>query len=145
MRSTTSARFRVFLPHLLRHLRPGGRLCIGSPSFNEEFGADKLQNLPHEYDDGMTLWSEEFSKYHSPRWWADLFRQTGLVTVSSVEELQDGVVMWEDEVLWDLERGEKPSETSLTDARQIIYGYNHRPYLTHFVLTVEACQINARK
>ena len=60
------------------------------------------------------------------------------MTVLSVEELHDGVVMWEDEVLWNLERAEKSDEEALIDARQIAYGYNHRPYLTHFVLTVEA-------
>ena len=134
-----------FLPHLLRHLKPGGRLCIGSPCFNEEFDAAKLHNLPHEYDDGTKLWNEEFSKYHSPHWWADLFRQTGLVTVLSVEELHDGVVMWEDEVLWNLERAAKSDEEALIDARQIAYGYNHRPYLTHFVLTVEARSASARQ
>jgi SAM-dependent methyltransferase len=134
-----------FIPHLLRHLKPGGRLCIGSPCFNEEFDAAQLSNLPHEYDDGTRLWNEEFSKYHSPHWWADRFRETGLVTVLSVEELPDGVVMWEDEVLWNLERGPKSPEESLVDARQIAYGYNHRPYLTHFVLTVEARPASARE
>lgn len=65
---------RGFLAHLLRHLKPHGRLVIGSPCFNQEFDSATLQNLPHEYDDGTTLWREEFSKYHSPDWWADLFR-----------------------------------------------------------------------
>jgi len=127
-----------FLAHLLGHLKPGGRVCIGSPCFNEEFDAATLHDLPQVYDDGTTLWNQEFSKYHSPHWWADLFQQTGLVNVLSVEELHDGVVMWEDEVLWNLERGEKSDEESLVDARQIAYGYKHRPYLTHFVLTVES-------
>jgi SAM-dependent methyltransferase len=133
-----------FLPHLLRHLKPGGRLGIGSPCFNEEFDPAMLHSLPPEYDDGTRLWNEEFSKYHSPHWWADRFRQTELVTVLSVEELHDGVVMWEDEVLWNLERGDTSDEQELTDARQIAYGYNHRPYLTHFVLAVEARPATAR-
>lgn len=37
-----------FLPHLIRHLKQGGRLSIGSPCFNEEFDAAQLENLPHE-------------------------------------------------------------------------------------------------
>jgi SAM-dependent methyltransferase len=128
-----------FLAHLLRHLKPGGRMCIGSPCFNQEFDSATLQNLPCEYDDGTTVWAEEFSKYHSPHWWADLFRQTGLVSIVSVEELRYGVVMWEDEVLWNLEQDEQSAtQKALIDASQIAYGYDHRPYLTHFVLTVEA-------
>lgn len=128
-----------FLASLLRHLKPGGRMSIGSPCFNQEFDSAALQNLPHEYDDGTTLWAEEFSKYHSPNWWADLFRQTGLVSIVSVEELRDGVVIWEDEVLWDLEQDAKSAaQKALIDASQIAYGYDHRPYLTHFILTVEA-------
>ncbi len=40
---------------------------------------------------------------------------------------------------------EKSNEETLIDARQIAYGYNHRPYLTHFVLTVEARSAGSRQ
>jgi len=53
--------------------------------------------------------------------------------------------MWEDEVLWNLEGAEKSQEESLIDARQIAYGYNQRPYLTHFVLTVESRSTSAHR
>ena len=56
------------------------------------------------------------------------------------EELEDGLVMWEDDFLY---RGERASWTDSWLERaswlgeQIIYGQDHRPYLTHFIATVE--------
>ena len=70
-----------FLPHLIRHLKQGGGCLSAVRASTRNSMRRKLENLPHEYDDGTRLWPEEFSRYHSPQWWADLFRQTGLVNV----------------------------------------------------------------
>ncbi len=69
-----------FWGRLLPHLKSGGQLSIGSPCFSAEFSPDALRNLPPEYDDGTELWSQEFSRYHSPPWWADLLDRTGLLS-----------------------------------------------------------------
>ena len=95
----------VFWQHLLPHLKPGGRLCTGSPCFNEEFSTDARAHLPPVYDDGTDLWPMELSRYHSPSWWANLISQTGLMCAVVSEELDDGVILWEDDVLDNLDNG----------------------------------------
>ncbi len=123
------------LRRILRHLRPGGRLVIGTTCFNEEpEGA-----LPEVYQqtDG---WNVEYEKYHSPPWWADHFQKTGLVDVRECLELDDGVVLWEDEFAYSGDRAGWTDEW-FDGARwlavQLTYGREHRPYLTHLVATVE--------
>ena len=41
-----------------------------------------------------------FRNYHSPPWWVALFEKTRLVDLLNCEELHDGLVMWEDDVLY---------------------------------------------
>jgi len=123
----------AFWAHLLPHLKPGGRLCIGSPCFNAEFSAEALRARPDVYDDGTNLWPDEFSRYHSPGWWADLVRQTGAMDSVESNELRDGVILWEDDVLYTIEQG-GPAQDSQRDAAQITFRGAGMPYLTHFVL-----------
>ena len=123
-----------FIAHLLKHLNPGGWFCIGSPCFNREFMARELSHLPKEYDDGTDLWMCEFSKMHSPSWWAALLEDSGLVCIEECTELQDGVIMWEDELRYNIEHRGWSQELASTNFSQIAYGYDHEPYLTHFVL-----------
>jgi len=126
-----------FMERLLRHLKPGGRFCIGSPCFNREFTERERAHLPAVYDDGTDLWPVEFSRYHSPAWWAALLERTELVRVVACEELPDGVVMWEDELRFNIESGAYAAGQAATDFAQYAYGYANEPYLTHFVLTAE--------
>jgi SAM-dependent methyltransferase len=123
----------AFWHHLLRHLKLGGRLCIGSPCFSDEFSSDALVHLPSVYDSGTGLWPDEFSKYHSPLWWKNLLAETGLVCEIHSEELEEGVIFWEDEVLYDLEHGQS-EEIAARDADQYSFRQPGMPYLTHFVL-----------
>ena len=127
-----------FFPHLLAHLKPDGRLVIGSPCFSHEFTSCQLAHLPGEYDDGTSLWPKEFSRYHSPAWWGDLIARTGLATVTACQELADGIVLWEDDTLDSLAHGQS-EQSALRDAAQILYGHNHPdyPYLTHFILVAQ--------
>ena len=123
----------AFWSHLLPHLKHGGELCIGSPCFNTEFSPQALQDLPTVYDDGTDLWPSEFSKYHSPSWWADLLLQTGVLEVKESRELEDGIKYWEDDVLHNLEIG-RSVEGELEDAAQVRFRREGFPYLTHFIL-----------
>lgn len=123
----------AFWAHLLPHLKHGGEVCIGSPCFNTEFSPQALQDLPAVYDDGTDLWPSEFSKYHSPAWWADLLQQTGALEVKESRELEDGVIYWEDDVLHNLEIG-RSVEGELKDAAQVRFRNEGIPHLTHFVL-----------
>jgi SAM-dependent methyltransferase len=123
------------LTRILRHLRPGGRLVIGTTCFNEE----PANGLPEVYrnTDG---WNAEYAKYHSPPWWADHFRDSGLVDVIECVELDDGVVLWEDEFAYSGDRvgwTDEWFDGTRWLAEQLAFGRERRPYLTHLVATVE--------
>ena len=124
------------LTRLFQRLRPGGRICVGSPCFDQEFSDQALGDLPPEYDDGSDLWPVEFSRYHSPPWWRAQFEATGLVRTVSCGELPEGEVLWEDDLLDNLERGIY-LETIEKDADQIRLRRAGLPRLTHFVLVAE--------
>lgn len=120
---------------LLRHLEPRGRLGVGGTCFNQE--PDRSFPEVYKETDG---WDAEYRNYHSPPWWRTLFEETRLVDVLSCEELDDGLVMWEDDVLyhghsvgWDSGWFEKSKW--LID--QLVFSRDHRPYLTHYIATVE--------
>ena len=126
----------AFLRHLLTHLKPGGRLCVGGTCFNEETPGDDLPEIYHKTNG----WDAEYSKYHSSEWWRALFIKSGWVDVIECYELEDGQIMWEDEVLFTGERA-KWSDAYYQRGKwlidQILHGRENRPYLTHFIATVE--------
>ena len=126
----------AFWHHILPHLKPGGTLCIGSPCFSSEFSSECVSQLPYVYEDGTDLWPKEFSRYHSPNWWKHLISQTGMMDIRESEALNDGIIYWEDDVLFNLERGGKTA-VAKTDAAQITFRQDGVPFLTHFVLSAE--------
>ncbi len=69
-----------------------------------------------------------------------VFEETRLVDLLNCEELQDGLVLWEDEVLYHGEQagwGSAWFEKSKWLIDQIVFSRHHRPSLTHYVATVE--------
>ncbi|MFQ5527945.1 MAG: SAM-dependent methyltransferase [Thermoanaerobaculia bacterium] len=120
---------------LLEHLKPGGRFHVGGTCFDQEPADGKLPPI-YSQTDG---WDAEYSTYHSPSWWRELFLATGMVDVLECTELADGLVMWEDEIL---HHGESAGWTEawhrnakwLVD--QVLFSRNHTPSLTHFVATL---------
>ncbi len=124
------------LRRLLRHLKPGGHFVAGGTCFNEEPHDGQLPEMFSETGG----WNAEYEKYHSPSWWKGVFEETRLVDVLACGELDEGLIMWEDDVLYD---GERASWTDdwygkskwLID--QLIYSRDHLPDLTHYTATVE--------
>lgn len=128
----TSART---LRSLLRHLKPGGRWVVGGTCFNQE----PTERLPEVFanTDG---WDAEYGSYHSPEWWKALFEETRLVDVVGWQELPEGLVMWEDEVLYHGARAgwtEKWWRDSKWLIDQLTHSRRHSPGLTHFVMTLQ--------
>ena len=120
---------------LLGHLEPGGRFGIGGTCFDQE----PDEPLPEVFQE-TAGWDAEDRDYHSPPWWAALFEETRLVDVLRCEELDDGLVMWEDDVLYSGKRagwggGWFAKSKWLID--QLVFSRNHRPCLTHYIATVE--------
>ena len=124
------------LRRLIRHLKPGGRFVVGGSCFNEEMPDGALPEVYQRTDD----WDAEYRNYHSPPWWKAAFEATRLAEVVECEELPDGLIMWEDEVLHHGERAGWTEEWYrkaewLID--QLIYSRTNNPYLTHFILTAQ--------
>ena len=123
------------LRRLLAHLRPGGRLGFGGTCFNQEL----VEPLPAVFQE-TAGWDAEYHNYHSPPWWVALFEETRLVDVLNCEELPDGLVMWEDEVL---HHGEHAgwSNTWFEKSRwlidQLVFSRHRRPSLTHYIGIVQ--------
>ena len=125
-----------FLHHLLKYLRKGGDICVAGTCFNEELPNGELPGIYLETDG----WDAEYTKYHSPEWWRTLFEQSRLVDVTACHELEEGVVMWEDVILYGWHRAGWTHawfQKSKWLIDQIVYGRQHKPYLTHYVLTAK--------
>lgn len=114
--------------YLASLLRPGGRICIAQGCFREE--PDSLPPLFRETDG----WHAEYEKYHSPDWWGNHLQPAGPFDIAVSQEVPDGDVLWEDDVLY---RGDRArwSEDFLTRSawliRQIAHGRTNAPTLTH--------------
>lgn len=123
-----------FLKHLLRHLKPGGQICVAGTCFNEELEDGVVPDVYRDTDG----WDAEYTKYHSPGWWQTLFEKQSLLDVTQCYELDNGLAMWEDVILYGSERaGESQEwfEKGQWLIRQLVHSRGHRPYLTHFVLS----------
>lgn len=112
-------------------LKKGGKLCIAQTCFDTE-----TNNLPDIFRQ-TNGWNAEYEKYHSPDWWRNLFETSGNFEIEFCEEISDGKVMWEDHVLYCGERSNWSEEyLEKTDwlIRQLIWGKENSPALTHFML-----------
>lgn len=121
----------AMLRYLATLLRPGGRLCLAQGCLSDEVAV-----LPAAFDD-TGGWRAEYQRYHSPGWWQTHLVSSGLFDVEVCEELHDGCVFWEDDVLY---RGDRAgwSHDFLSQngwlIRHIQHGRTHRPRLTHLLL-----------
>jgi hypothetical protein len=128
-----------FLNHLLPHLRPGGQLAIGSEVLSEECTPEQWANPPAVYHyflpgTDIDVWQGDFSKMHSPDWWARLFTGSGLLAVEHCQELPDAVVLYEDLVKYQVEHDLDPHDVDIS-IQQIEWGRSYRPYKTLFTIT----------
>ncbi len=120
-----------FLKHLSKSLRKNGMICIGNTCFDRELNYNKI---PEVY---KSSWKEEFSKYHSPSWWKELFTATRLFKEIDSKKMNNGQQLWEDELLYRIKKGEM--ENVEADADEIMFGRNNKnyPYLTVFILAAK--------
>lgn len=133
----------VFLRRLLKTLKPGGTFCVGSECFNQEPEYKSIAEVPsvYNFEWEWNVWEGCCSKYHSPEWWKNLINSTNLIDITFCEELEDGVVLWEDSALnyynyyntEILSMGAMIPQDKLVDI--IIYGKKNVPYTTLYVLS----------
>ncbi len=130
-----------YLEHILKHLKPGGQLCIGSEVLSHEFTEQQLADPPEVYafrlpppNEQVNVFEDDFKKQHTPAWWKNLFETSGLLAVESCHELDDAAVLYEDLVLYNVEHRLDPEDVDIS-IRQIEWGREHRPRKSLFTLT----------
>jgi cyclopropane fatty-acyl-phospholipid synthase-like methyltransferase len=130
-----------FLHHLLKHLKAGGQLCLGSEVLSDEFTAEQLQNPPQVYafqlpppNEQVDVFEDDFKKQHTPQWWRDLFERSGLLQVEHCAEPDDADVLYEELVRYEYEHNLDPFDVEIC-LQQMDWGRTHRPRKTLFVLT----------
>jgi SAM-dependent methyltransferase len=130
-----------FLKHLLKHLKPKGRLCIGSEVLSAEFTEEQISNPPPVYafrlpppNELVDVFEADFKKQHTPAWWRDLFRSSGLLNVECCHELEDADAIYEELVHYEYEHDIDPFDVQIC-LDQLEWGRAHQPRKTLFVLT----------
>ncbi|HVM73127.1 MAG TPA: methyltransferase domain-containing protein [Anaerolineales bacterium] len=129
-----------FLPHLLNHLKPGGKLCIGSEVLSCEFTAEQLANPPFVYafnlpvpNEQVNVFEGDFSKQHSPTWWRDFFENSGLMDVETCYELDDAEAIYQELTRYEYENNIDPFDVQIL-LDQLEWGYTQPPHKSLFVL-----------
>lgn len=130
-----------FLKHLLKHLKPGGQLCIGSEVLSAEFTEEQIANPPDVYafklpypNEHVDVFKEDFEKQRTPAWWRELFQSSGLLNIEVCRKLEDADVIYEELVRYEHEHQMDPFDVQIC-LDQIEWGRTHQPRKTLFVLT----------
>lgn len=130
-----------FLRHLLKHLRPGGLLCIGSEVLSDEFTAEQLQHPPVVYafqlpppNEHVNVFEDDFKKQHTPLWWRNLFEISGLLRVEHCTEIEDAEELYEELVRYEYEHNLDPFDVEIC-LQQLEWGKTNRPRKTLFTLS----------
>ena len=130
-----------FLKHLLKYLKPGGQLCIGSEALSSEFTAEQLADPPAVYafkmpppNEHVDVFEDDFKRQHTAGWWRNLFESSGLLEVECCQELDDADILFEELVRYEHEHAIDPFDVQIC-LDQIEWGCIHEPRKTLFVLT----------
>jgi SAM-dependent methyltransferase len=129
-----------FLQHLLKHLKHGGRLSIGSEALSAEFTPEQLANPPAVYafrlpppNEQVDVFTDDFVKQHTPGWWQELFQSSGFLQVEACQELEEAEALYAELVRYEFENGLDPFDVQIC-LDQIEWGRTHQPHKTLFVL-----------
>lgn len=130
-----------YLDHVLKHLKPGGQICIGSEVLSAEFTKEQKENPPHVYafklpppNEHVDVFQDDFVKQHTASWWQDLFQTSGLVNVEYCYELEDADAIYEELVRYEHEKDIDPFDVQIC-LDQIEWGKTQQPKKSLFVLT----------
>jgi SAM-dependent methyltransferase len=130
-----------FLTHLLKHLKPGGRLCIGSEVLSHEFAPEQTANPPYVYafnlpapNEHVNVFTDDFIKQHTPGWWRDFFDASGLLDVETCYELDDAEAIYQELVRYEYVNNIDPFDVQIC-LDQLEWGHTHEPHKSLFVLS----------
>jgi hypothetical protein len=122
---------------IARHLKKDGVFCSGGECLSEEFTPGQMANPPELYNFAEPVWEEDFSKSHSPGWWADHIARSNELSLVSCKEVEDGRRFFEEQALLTEPHGYfglTAQEARVLEIRQIEYGRENRPYMTVYQL-----------
>ncbi len=132
-----------FIRHLLKYLKPGGQLCIGSEVLTSEFTAEQIANPPWVYafqlpppNEYANVFEDDFKKQHTPGWWRALFQASDLLQVEHCQELEDADLIYEELVRYEYENNIDPFDVQIC-LDQIEWGRTHEPRKSLFVITAQ--------
>lgn len=78
----------LYLPYLLKFVRTGGQVGVGSPCYREELPPNPRPEWLVEFPDCLAV--------HSPAWWQRHFEKIGIVRVLKSVRHPQSRVFWED-------------------------------------------------
>lgn len=125
--------------YLLRFLKPGGQLVIGSPCYRAEIDPTTPEEFLLEYPVCLQV--------HSPAWWAEHFARTGQVEALSSELHPRGAEFWDDRVRYLLETAphpEMPWWQDMVKAMIRMLNRDHEGFVSHFILRLRKSRQDAR-
>ncbi len=130
-----------FLAHLLKHLKPGGRLCLGSEVLSTEFTPAQLANPPFVYDfklpapnEQVDVFTGDFLTQHTLGWWRDFFQSSGLMDVETCYALDDAEAIYQELVRYEHQNQIDPFDVQIC-LDQLEWGHTHQPHKSLFVLS----------
>jgi cyclopropane fatty-acyl-phospholipid synthase-like methyltransferase len=128
-----------FLQHILKHLKPGGPLVIGSEVLTSEFTPEQLANPPYVYAfplpdaPKVNVFEDDFKKQHTPEWWRELFAGSGLLEVEYCDHLDDADVLYEELVRYEYEHISDPFDVQIC-LQQMEWARHYEPRKSLFVI-----------
>lgn len=129
-----------FLPRLLKHLKTGGKLCLGSEVLSTEFTPEQKANPPYVYafhlpppNEHVNVFEGDFIKQHSPRWWQGFFEDSGQMEVEACFELEDAEAIYQELTRYEYENQIDPFDVQIL-LDQLEWGHIHEPHKSLFIL-----------
>lgn len=130
-----------YIRRLLEHLKPGGRICIGSEALTSEFAEEQITDPPPVYafkllppNEHVNVFEDDFKRQHTANWWRDLFQSTRLLQIKHCYELEDADAIYEELVRYEYQHDLDPFDVQIC-LDQMEWGHTHEPRKTLFVLT----------
>ncbi len=77
----------LYLPYLLRFIKPGGQLGMAGAGLVKEFEGPIPEHL-------RAWWTPDLNCLHSAAWWRRHWERSGIVDTESTDTLEDGWRLW---------------------------------------------------
>lgn len=77
----------LYLHYLIDFLKKGKQIGIVVPGLKKEFSGEIPQKL-------KVHWESEFFTFHSPKWWAELWKRSDLVDIETSDSMPGGWDVW---------------------------------------------------